>query len=86
MWRQNNDGTPKLPEGVPAHVPLRPLWRNIVVDRTKMNQEKELVRVGECLSKQSFLQHGIAKYIEVWKSMMARDAMYAKDMASYVHY
>ena len=75
-----------LPEGVPDPVPLRPLWGNVVVDCTKKNQEKEVVRAGECLTKQSFIQQGIAKYIDVWKSMMARDAMYAKDMATYVHY
>ena len=86
MWHQNNDGTPMLPEGVYAPVPLRPLWRNVVVDCTKKNQEKELVQEGECLTKQSFTQHGIAEYIDVWKSMMTRDAMYANDMASYVHY
>ena len=86
MWRQNDDGTSMLPEGVPAPVPLRLLWGNVVVDSTKKNQEKELVRVGECLTKQSFIQQGIAKYIDVWKSMMARDAMYAKDMAAYVQY
>ena len=57
-----------------------------MVDSTKKNQEKELVRVGECLTKQSFIQQGIAKYIDVWKSMMTRDAMYAKDMAAYVQY
>ena len=51
MWRQNDDGTPMLPDGVPAPVPLRPLWGNVVVDSTKKNQEKELVRVGECLTK-----------------------------------
>ena len=56
-----------------------------MVDCTKKNQE-ELVWACECLTKQSFIQEGIAKYINVWKSMMARDAMYAKDMATYVHY
>lgn len=86
MWRQNDDGTPNLPLGVPPPVPLRPLWGNVVVDPTKKNQEKELIRAGDCLTKQSFIQQGIAKYIELWKSMMARDAMYAKDMAGYVHY
>ena len=86
MWHQRDDGTPMLPEGVPDPVPLRPLWGNVVVDCTKKNQEKEVVRAGECLTKQSFIQQGIAKYINVWKSMMARDAMYAKDMATYVHY
>ena len=75
-----------LPEGVPDPVLLRPLWGNVVVDCTKKNQEKEVVRAGECLTKQSFIQQGIAKYIDVWKSMMARDAMYAKEMAAYVHY
>ena len=75
-----------LPEGVPPLLPLRPFWRIIVVDCIKKNQEKELVWAGECLMKQSFILQGIAKYIDVWKSIMARDAMYAKDMAAYVHY
>ena len=35
MWREKDDGTPKLPEGVPAPVPLWPLWGNVVVDHTK---------------------------------------------------
>ena len=55
MWHQNDDGTPILPEVVPSPVPLRPLWGNAVVDSTKKNQEKELVRAGECLTKQSFI-------------------------------
>ena len=55
MWCQKDDGTPMLPEGVPDPVPLRPLWRNVVVDCTKKNHENELVRVGECLTKQSFI-------------------------------
>ena len=37
MWREKVDGTPKLPEGVPALVPLWPLWENVVVDHTKKN-------------------------------------------------
>ena len=86
MWRQKDDGTPMLLEGVPDPVPLRPLWGNVVVDCTKKKQEKELVWAVECLTKQSFIQQGIAKYIDIWKSMMARDAMYAKDMARYIHY
>ena len=86
MWREKVDGTPKLPEGVSAPLPLRPLWENVVVDHTKKNQQKELIWADEYLTKQSFIQQGIAKYIDVWKSIMERDAMYAKDMAGYVHY
>ena len=86
MWLQKDEGTPTLPEVVPDPIPYSSLWGNVVVDCTKKNQEKELVRVGECLTKQSFIQQGIAKYIDAWKSMMARDAMYAKDMAAYVYY
>ena len=86
MWREKADGTLKLPEGVPAPVPLRPLWGNVVVDHTKKNQQKELIRAGECLTKPSFIQQGISKYIDMWKSMMQRDAMYAKDMVGYVRY
>ena len=39
-----------LPEDVLDPVPLRPLWGNVVVDCTKKNQEKELVRADECLT------------------------------------
>ena len=55
MWREKVDGTPKLLEGVPALLPLWPLWGNVVVDHTKKNQQKELIRVGECLTKQCFI-------------------------------
>ena len=65
MCHQKDDGTPMLPEGISDLVPLRSLWGNVVVDCTKKNQEKELVRAGECLTKQSFIQQGIAKYIDV---------------------
>ena len=73
MWRENDDNTPKLLEGVPAPVPLWPLWGNVVVDHTKKNQQKKLIRASECLTKLSFIQQGTAKYINVWKSMMERD-------------
>ena len=86
MWREKADGTPKLSEGVLALVPLWPLWGNVVVDHTKKNQQKELIRASECLTKQSFIQQGIAKYIDVWKSIMQRDAIYTKEMVGYVHY
>ena len=56
MWREKVDGTPKLPEGVLALVPLRPLWGNVVVLHTKKNQQKELIQAGECLTKQSLNQ------------------------------
>ena len=55
MWRQRDDGTSMLPEGVPDPITLRPLLGNVVVDCTKKNQEKEVVRAGECLTKQSFI-------------------------------
>jgi hypothetical protein len=35
----------------------------------------EKQRVGECLEKQRVIKQGVAKYIEVWKSMMRRDAL-----------
>ena len=51
MWHEKADGTPKLPEGISTPIPLRPLWGNVVVDHTKKNQQKELIRAGECLTK-----------------------------------
>ena len=86
MWHEKADGTPKLSKGVSLPVPLWPLWGNIVVNHTKQNQQKERIQAGECLTKKSFIQQGIAKYINMWKSMMERDAMYAKNMTGYVHY
>ena len=86
MWREKADGTPKLPEGVPTPVTLWRLWRNVVVDHMKKNQQNKLIQADKCLTKQSFIQQGIAKYINEWKSMMERNAMNAKDMAGYVHY
>ena len=51
MWSEKADGTPKLPKGVPAPIPLRPLWGKVVVNHTKKNQQKELIRAGKCLTK-----------------------------------
>jgi hypothetical protein len=44
------------------------------------------MRAGECLEKQRVIKQGVAKYIEVWKSMMRRDALYAQEMSGYVAY
>lgn len=44
------------------------------------------MRAGECLEKQRVIKQGISKYIDVWKSMMRRDALYAQEMAGYVAY
>ena len=51
MWREKANGTSKLPEDVLAPIPLWPLWRNAIVDHTKKNQQKELIRASECLTK-----------------------------------
>ena len=56
MWLEKANGTPKLQEDVPTPVPLRPLRGNVVVDHTKKNQQKELIRTSECLTKLSFIQ------------------------------
>ena len=56
LLHEKVDGTPKLPKGVPALVPLWPLLGNVVVHHTKKNQQKELIRADECLIKQSFIQ------------------------------
>ena len=86
MWLKNVDGILKLLEGVPSPIPFRPLLGNVAIDHTKKNQENELIQASKCLTKQTFIQQGIAKYINLWKSMKERDAMYTKDMAGYVRY
>ena len=44
------------------------------------------MRAGECLDKQRVIKQGVAKFIEVWKSMMQRDALYAQEMSGYIVY
>ena len=51
MWRADGDGKPMIPHGDPEPLPLRPLWGNVSVNPSKANQEKEVMRAGECLEK-----------------------------------
>jgi hypothetical protein len=75
-----------IPDGDPNPLPLRLLWDNVSLNPSKANQEKEFMRAGECLEKQRVIKQGVAKYIEVWKSMIQRDALYAQEMLGYVAY
>jgi hypothetical protein len=86
MWRAGGDLKPMIPDGDPDSLPLRPLWNNVSINPSKANQEKELMKAGKCLEKQRIIKQEVAKYIDVWKSMMQRDAMYAEEMSGYVAY
>jgi hypothetical protein len=56
------------------------------VNPTKYNAEKELLRVSKSIEKKSFIINGIAKYIQYWRSGMAKNARYATEMSCFVDY
>jgi hypothetical protein len=56
------------------------------VNPTKRNAEKELLRASESIEKKSFIINGITKYIQYWRSGMARNARYAAEMSCFVDY
>jgi hypothetical protein len=49
MWRANESGRPRIPEGDPDPVPYKPLWGEVEVNPTKRNTEKELLRASESI-------------------------------------
>jgi len=86
MWTADDRGRPRLPTGDPRPVPYKPLWGIVDVNHNRRNVEKELARAGECIEKRTFIKNGIAKFIDFWKSGMARNRKYSEDMAGYVLY
>jgi hypothetical protein len=84
MWRADESGRPRIPEGDP--VPYKPLWGEVEVNPTKRNVEKEVLRASESIEKKSFIINGIAKYIQYWRSGMARNARYATELSCFVDY
>jgi hypothetical protein len=56
------------------------------VNPTKRNAEKEMLRASESIEKKGFIINGIAKYIQYWRSGMARNARYAMEMSCFVEY
>nr|PNR58557.1 hypothetical protein PHYPA_005552 [Physcomitrium patens] len=64
MWRANDDGTPKLPTGVP----LRPLWANVAVDPAKKKQEAHAGR--RMYDKTEFYPAG---HSEVYRALEVND-------------
>jgi hypothetical protein len=56
------------------------------VNPTKRNAEKELLRASESIEKKSFIINGIAKYIQYWRSGMAKNARYATEMSYFIDY
>ncbi len=71
LWKSNDQGHPKLPIGIPKHVPSRPIWGN---DASKL------------IEKENFINNGISKYLEFWKLNILKDEMYARTMQPYIEY
>lgn len=86
MWRADKEGKPRLPVGDPKPVPHKHLWGSVEVDEGKKNADKEVARAAECSEKRNFIKSGLSKYIEYWRTGMARDKKYAQDMLPYVLY
>jgi hypothetical protein len=86
MWRADRSGRPRIPEGDPDPVPYKPLWGEVEVNPTKCNTEKKMLRASESIEKKGFIINRIAKYIQYWRSGMARNARYAAKMSCFVKY
>jgi hypothetical protein len=86
MWRADGSGRPRIPEGDPDPVPYKPLWGEVEVNPAKRNAEKEMLRASESIEKKGFIINGISKYIQYWRSGMARNARYAAEMSCFVEY
>jgi hypothetical protein len=86
MWRVDGSGRPRIPEGDPDPVPYKPLWGEVEVNPAKHNAEKEMLRASENIEKKGFIINGIAKYIQYWRSSMARNARYAAEMSCFMEY
>ena len=52
----------------------------------KRNAEKEMLGASESIEKKGFIINGIAKYIQYWRSGMAKNARYAAEMLCFVEY
>jgi hypothetical protein len=86
MWRADGSSRPHIPEGDPDPVSYKPLWGEVEVNPRKRNAEKEMLRASECIEKKGFIINGIAKYIQYWRSGMARNARYVVEMSCFVEY
>ena len=88
MWRANGRGRPCINEGDPNLdlVMYKLLWDEVEVNPRKRNVEKEMLRTSESIEKKSFIINGIAKYIQYWRSGMARNARYGMEMSCFVEY
>jgi hypothetical protein len=45
-----------------------------------------MLRANESIEKKSFIINGIAKYIQYWRSGMARNARYAAETSCFIDY
>ncbi len=71
LWKTNANGSPKLPTGVPSHVPYCPIWGHDVT--RSMEREK-------------FINARLSKYMELWKQGIEQSVTYVMKMSSYVDY
>ena len=63
MWRPDESGRPRIPEGDPDLVLYKSLWGKVEVNPAKRNTKKEMLRASKSIEKKSFIINGIVKYI-----------------------
>jgi hypothetical protein len=86
MWKADENSRPRIPEGDHDPVPYKPLWDEVEVNSAKRNTEKELLKASESIEKKNFIINRIAKYIQYWRSSMAKNARYVAEMSCFVDY
>jgi len=71
LWECDDEGCPKLLNGIPKPVPFCPIWGN---DTSKL------------MEKDFFFNNGTLKYLELWKLNILKDETYARAMKCYIEY
>ena len=85
LGKEDVDGKPMIPCGLPNPIPFRRLWGNDVPSSTG-NPNKAREKVSKALVKRSFIKGGILGYIEFWECGMLECSGFQKDFPSYIEY
>jgi hypothetical protein len=71
LWKSDDQGCPKLLNGIPKLVPICHIWGN---DASKL------------VEKEKIINSGISKYLEFWKLNILKDEIYTRVMKPYIEY
>ena len=85
LWKEDADGKPMIPCGLPNPVPFRQLWGDEVPSSTG-NRDKARKKVSKAFVKRLFIKGGILGYIEFWECGMLECLGFQKDFPPYIEY